>query len=145
DTSWTTVADDGYALLSTLQGKLNGLVPNWTDSTGVPATGDDGSYGPDASRTPWRVATDYGWFNQPRAATFLNAVATYLDANGGIARLFEPNSAYRGGLAMSGLPAASAKAQSYTDAWLTTAVDDDTYFPGTLRPLYMLLMTQQFP
>jgi len=144
DTSWTTLANDSYTLLSTLQTQMSGLVPNWSDGMGTPATGDDGKYGPDASRTPWRVAVDYAWFNEPKAATFLNAVATYVDANGGIARLFEPNSAYRGGLAMSGLPATSAKAQAYTDAWLQTSVDDDTYFPGTLRPIYMLLLADKF-
>ncbi len=145
DPSWTTVANDGYALLATLQGKQSGLVPDWSDGSGNPAAGDEGAYGPDASRTPWRIATDYAWFNEPKAVTFLNDLATYVDANGGVARLFEPNSNYRGALAMSALPAASAKAQEYTDAWLTTSVDDDSYFPGTLRPLYMLLLAHKFP
>jgi endo-1,4-beta-D-glucanase Y len=145
DTSWNAVADSGYELLAALQASKNGLVSDWSDGSGVAATGDEGEYGPDASRTPWRVATDYAWFNETRAITFLNNAATYVDENGGLARTFEPNSAYRGGLAMSALPAASAKAQEYTDAWLTTSVDDDTYFPGTLRPLYMLLMAHRFP
>jgi endo-1,4-beta-D-glucanase Y len=145
DTSWNTVANDGYALLATLQGKQSGLVPDWSDGSGNPAAGDEGAYGPDASRTPWRIATDYAWFNEPKAVTFLNNLATYVDANGGVARLFEPNSNYRGALAMSALPATSAKAQEYTDAWLTTAVDDESYFPGTLRPLYLLLLAHRFP
>ena len=145
DTSWNTVASDGYALLSTLQAAQKGLVPDWSNSSGTPASGTEGQYGPDASRTPWRVATDYAWFNEPKAVTFLNGLATYVDANGGVARLFEPNSAFRGGLAMSALPAASTKAQEYTDAWLQTSVDDNTYFPGTLRPLYMLLLANKFP
>jgi hypothetical protein len=145
DTSWNTVASDGYALLSTLQAAQNGLVPDWTSASGTPASGTEGQYGPDASRTPWRVATDYAWFNEPKAVTFLNNLASYVDANGGVARLFEPNSAFRGGLAMSALPTGGTKAQAYTDAWLQTAVDDNTYFPGTLRPLYMLLLANKFP
>jgi endoglucanase len=145
DPSWTTLADDGYTLLTTLQGAQGGLVPDWSDAVGTPAAGTEGMYGPDASRTPWRIATDYAWFNEPRAVAFLNALAAYVDAQGGVARLFEPNSAFRGGLAMSALPAVSAKAQEYTDAWLTTSVDDNTYFPGTLRPLYLLLLAHQFP
>lgn len=145
DTSWNTLAGDGYELLAALQAAQSGLVPDWSNAAGTPAAAEEGQYGPDASRTPWRVATDYAWFNEPRAATFLNNLSTYVDANGGVARLFEPNSNFRGGLAMSALPAASAKAQEYTDAWLTTSVDDDTYFPGTLRPLYMLLLAHRFP
>lgn len=144
DTSWNTLADDGYTLLAALQTAKGGLVPDWSDAAGAPAAGDEGAYGPDASRTPWRVATDYVWFNEPRAATFLNNLATYVDGNGGVQRLFEPNSAFRGGLAMSALPAATTKAQMFTDAWLTTSVDDDSYFPGTLRPLYMLLLSHRF-
>ena len=145
DTSWNAVADDGYELLATLQAAQAGLVPDWSNASGTPAAGTEGQYGPDASRTPWRVATDYVWFNEPKAVTFLNNVVSYVDKNRGIARLFQPNSAFRGGLAMSALPASSAKAQEYTDAWLRTSVDDDTYFPGTLRPLYMLLMAHKFP
>jgi hypothetical protein len=145
DTSWSTVASDGYDLLAGLQAAQSGLVPDWSSASGTPASGTEGQYGHDASRTPWRVATDYVWFNEPKAATFLNQLATYVDGHGGVARLFEPNSAFRGGLAMSALPATGTKAQEYTDAWLTTSVDDDTYFPGTLRPLYMLLLANKFP
>ena len=39
----------------------------------------------------------------------------------------------------------SATAHEYRDAWLMTAVDDESYFPGTLRPVYMLLMANKFP
>jgi hypothetical protein len=48
---------------------------------------------------------------------------------------------------ISGLPQASAKAQSYTDAWLMTSSerDDDSYYPGTLRLVYMLLLSNTFP
>jgi len=145
DTSWNAVATDGYELLAAQQAARGGLVSDWSNASGTPAAGDEGQYGPDASRTPWRVATDYAWFNEPKAVTFLNNLASYVDANGGVARLFAPNSAFRGGLAMSALPATSTKAQEYTDAWLSTSVDDDTYFPGTLRPLYMLLMAHKFP
>jgi hypothetical protein len=147
DTTWRNLTDSSYTLLASLQSKMNGLVPNWTSSTGTIPSGDDGTYGNDASRTPWRIATDYAWNNEPRAVTFLNNVSKYIDGNGGIAHLFTPNSAFRGGLAASGLPQTSAKAQSYTDAWLMTSSerDDNSYYPGTLRLVYMLLMSNTFP
>jgi hypothetical protein len=146
DTTWRSLTDSSYTLLASLQAKMNGLVPNWTNSSAAILSGTDGTYGEDASRTPWRIATDYAWNNEARAATFLNNVSQYIDANGGIARLFSPNSAYRGGLATSGLPQSSAKAQAYTDAWLMTSSerDDDSYYPGTLRLIYMLLMSNTF-
>jgi endo-1,4-beta-D-glucanase Y len=147
DATWRNLANDSYTLLANVQAKMNGLVPNWTNSSGAIPAGDDGTYGFDASRTPWRIATDYVWYGEPRAVTFLDHVSQYVDANGGIPRLFTPNSAFRGGLAMSGLHQDSTKAQGYTDAWLTTVseVDDNDYYPGTLRLIYMLLMAQVFP
>ena len=62
-----------------------------------------------------------------------------------MASVFTPNSNFRGAAAMSGWQKDGTTAQAYTDAWLSTAVDDKTYFPGTLRPIYLLLAAQQFP
>lgn len=145
DSAWTTLVDDGYALLETLQGKMNGLVPDWADPNGNVPSGDRGQYGPDASRTPWRVATDYVWFEDARAVTYLDKVAAYVESVGGVARSLTPNSNYRGALAMSALQKDATTAREYADAWLTTSVDDESYFPGTLRPVYMLLLANQFP
>lgn len=145
DATWSDLVDDGYALLSTLQSRMGGLVADWSDAAGNPQAGDRGEYGPDASRTPWRVATDYVWNNEPRAVSFLDAFSAYLEQNGGVAGAFTPNSNFRGAAAMSGWQQGSTKAQEYTDAWLSTAVDDNTYFPGTLRPIYMLLAAHRFP
>src|SRR5690606_7725782 len=145
DNTWNTLVDDSYAHLATVQGKMDGLVPDWADPAGNIPAGDRGSYGPDASRTPWRVATDYVWFQEPRAVTYLNNVHDYVEAAGGISRAQTPNSNYRGALAMSALQKDAVTAQAYTDAWLTTSVDDESYFPGTLRPVYMLLLANQFP
>jgi hypothetical protein len=145
DATWTTLVDDSYTHLATVQGKMNGLVPDWADPAGNIPSGDRGQYGPDASRTPWRVATDYVWFQEPRAVTYLDNVYDYVEGAGGISRAQTPNSNYRGALAMSALQKDAATAQAYTDAWLTTSVDDESYFPGTLRPVYMLLLANQFP
>jgi hypothetical protein len=68
-----------------------------------------------------------------------------VESNGGIPFLFAPASNYRGALAMSGWHQDSTTAQEYTDAWLTTSVDDETYYPGTLRVVYLLLAAGMFP
>ena len=145
DSTWTTLANDSYSRLAKVQSAMNGLASNWTDSSGtIPSgtDGTDGTDGNDASRVPWRIATDDVWNGEPKAVTFLNNMSS-----GGIQRLFAPNSAFRGGLAMSGLQQSSAKAQTYTDAWLQTASeqDDAVYYAGTLRLVYMLIMAQVFP
>jgi endo-1,4-beta-D-glucanase Y len=145
DATWTTLVNDSYTHLATVQGKMNGLVSDWADPAGNIPSGDRGQYGPDASRTPWRVATDYVWFQEARAVTYLDNVYDYVEGAGGISRAQTPNSNYRGALAMGALQKDAATAQAYTDAWLTTSVDDESYFPGTLRPVYMLLLANQFP
>ena len=145
DSKWTDLTTGGYQLLNQLQTRMNGLFPDWSDASGNPQSGDRGAYGPDASRVPWRVATDYVWNGDQRAEAILNNLVTHIDGNSkGIARLFTPNSNYRGGLALAGLQLDGVKAQAYADAWLETAVDDGSYFPGTLRPIYMLLATNKF-
>ena len=145
DSTWTNLADDSYTLLANLQSQMSGLVPDWTDSSGTIPSGTEGQYGPDASRTPWRIATDYVWNGDPRAVTFLGNVSNYVQAHQGVARSLSPNSTYRGPLALSGLPLGTTAAKTYADGWLTTVVDDTTYFPGTLRLVYLLLATQNFP
>lgn len=145
DQSWNTLANDSYALLATVQANKNGLVSDWTNSSGTIPSGTEGEYGPDASRTPWRIATDYAWNNESKAVTFLNGVSTWVEGQGGVQRALEPNSTYRGPFGLSGLPKGGTTAKAYVDAWLTTAVDDTTYFPGTLRPIYLLLAAHKFP
>src|SRR5690606_31293708 len=100
---WGNLVNDGYTMLAAQQARRDGLVTDWCDSSGNPISNitgnEDPRYGPDASRTPWRVAIDYVWNGDERAATFLTNVANHVDANGGIARLFTPNSNFRGGVA----------------------------------------------
>lgn len=148
DQTWDSMVNDGYTMLASQQARHDGLVTDWCDASGNAMGGLNGEevrYGPDASRTPWRVATDYAWNQDMRAVTFLDNVASHVERNGGIPRLFTPNSNFRGGVAFSAIHQDSGKAQAYTDAWLQTSVDDETYFPGTLRLVYMLLASHRFP
>ncbi len=144
---WTSLTDKGYTLLAGNQTRKGGLFSDWSNDSGGAATAGDHSddFGPDASRVPWRLATDYAWFNEARAVPLLDTFREAVIAEGGPARAFTPNSNFRGGSAFSAIVADGATAAEFTDAWLMTAVDDDTYFPGTLRLVYMLLAAGKFP
>lgn len=144
---WTSLTDKGYSLLAGNQTRKNGLFSDWSNDSGGVATQGNHSddFGPDASRVPWRLATDYVWFNETRAVPLLDTFRAAVIAEGGPARAFTPNSNFRGGSAFSAFVEDGPTAAEYTDAWLMTAVDDDTYFPGTLRLVYMLLAAGQFP
>lgn len=65
---WNKAAGDTYTLLASASDSSTGLVRNWGSSDGGDATPDchnayirSASYGDDAARTPWRIATDYLW------------------------------------------------------------------------------------
>jgi endo-1,4-beta-D-glucanase Y len=146
DAVWTDLLNSGYDLLEANQARKGGTFSDWSNDTGGTSGGSHSDdFGPDASRVPWRVATDYVWNDEPRAVPILDAFAAYVEAQGGVARAFTTNSNYRGGSAFSGIHKDAATAAAYTDAWLMTSVDDESYFPGTLRPVYMLLAANKFP
>jgi endo-1,4-beta-D-glucanase Y len=143
---WTSLTDSGYTLLAGNQMRKNGLFSDWSnDSGGVSAGSHSDDFGPDASRVPWRLAMDYIWNGEMRAADLLDTFAAAVEAEGGVSRAFTPNSNYRGGSAFAYIHKDAASAHEARDAWLMTSVDDQSYFPGTLRPVYMLLAANKFP
>jgi endo-1,4-beta-D-glucanase Y len=143
---WADLIDSGYDLLAANQARKEGVFSDWSDEAGALATAGNHSddFGPDASRVPWRVVTDYIWNGEPRAASILDAFRARVTMEGGPQRAFVPNSMFRGAAAFSAMVTDAATARESTEAWLLTAVDDETYFPGTLRPLYLLLAAGQF-
>ena len=148
DTFWNTLATDAYTALAAYQklsisGSTGALVPNWGTISG---TATDANYGYDACRTPWRVATDYVWFQTPAAKTFLQNVSTYVDGKNGVASVpFDKNSSFVGAFALSGMAASQAKADQYLNDWLSATLDDTAYFQGALKGVYLLLANQEFP
>ncbi|HYP91390.1 MAG TPA: glycosyl hydrolase family 8, partial [Polyangiaceae bacterium] len=82
---WNKAAEDTYELLSRASNAATGLVRNWGSVAGGQASGDcfnaykrADSYGADAARTPWRIATDYLWFETPKAKTWSNKLAQWV-------------------------------------------------------------------
>lgn len=158
DTSfWNTMASDAYWLLSQFQSRLGGLVPDWGQISGTLGgrTRGGATYGYDACRTPWRVATDYCWFGTAEAKTFLQTVNTQV-----ILTSYPPspynaaegnnNSAYVGSFALVGTAIDQATANAYFTNWLDAPYLDDyvsgdeKYYQGTLRVLYLMLYGGRF-
>jgi endo-1,4-beta-D-glucanase Y len=59
----------------------NGLVPAWSTPAGVPqapaGSGHPTHHQLDSCRTPFRLAQDYCWFNEPRALTYLQKINAF--------------------------------------------------------------------
>jgi endo-1,4-beta-D-glucanase Y len=81
---WTAIIDKGYEVLAASQNP-SGLVPAWTDASGVPTpswTGGPTHYQYDAARVPFRIAQDYCETGDPRARTILGKLTTFFSAIG---------------------------------------------------------------
>lgn len=139
--AWSALADGSYQLYAIYQARMDSLVPDWSGPDGS----DNGSsYSNDACRTPWRVAVDYGWTGDTRAKTFMQNIAGWVDAHGGLPQAAPvQNSAFVGALALSG-GYEQGKFDGYLAAWLNAKLDDRAYYPGTLRVLYLLVATGKF-
>lgn len=86
---WNKAAEDTYQLLARASNGTTGLVRNWGSSDGNGATADchnaynrAGSYGDDAARTPWRVATDFLWYGTPAAKAWNDKVSQWVSSQG---------------------------------------------------------------
>jgi len=82
---WQRVIDRGYAVLesclNTANGNRdNGLVPAWCDSTGGPVEAFPGAmqnYQYDSARTPFRMAQDWAYAQEPRARAYLQKTSAF--------------------------------------------------------------------
>jgi endo-1,4-beta-D-glucanase Y len=139
--TWTALADGSYQLFAIYQARMANLVPDWSGPDGS----DNGSgYSYDACRTPWRVAVDYGWSGDTRAKTFMQNISSWVDANGGLPKAAQAqNSAFVGAFALAG-GYDQGKFDGYMARWLGADLDDEPYFQGTLRVLYLLVAAGKF-
>ncbi len=139
---WTQMAADTYPLYATYQAAKEGLICGWAKLD----AGCTSEFDWDGVRAPWRVATDYAWFQGTDAQGVLSQISAYVDSHGGIAGVsFDPNSAFRGSLALSGIATTQEKFDTYVTDWLASATQDDPYFQATLRVLFLMLAAGQFP
>ena len=168
DNNWKTVIlDKNYSILATVAGS-SGLVPDWSNNAGAVNQGtlmasgsvgagtyDNGHYGYDACRTPWRIALDYCFNNEPRALAYLNKIGGFFSALGagnigdqyavtGAQTMGNKNMAFIGTAGVAGM----ASYQSLVDgAFMYGATNNGgntAYFPQSLRVLTMLMMSGNF-
>ena len=71
NTRWNTVVDKSYAILASAMNATTGLVPDWVSGS----TGPNYTY--DATRTPYRIGTDYCWNDESRAQSFLQKISAF--------------------------------------------------------------------
>lgn len=83
---WDKVVESSYRVLAatlnaTNGNAANGLVPAWSTPEGVPMappnSGHPTHHQLDSCRTPFRIAQDYCWFEEPRALDYLRKIGEF--------------------------------------------------------------------
>jgi endo-1,4-beta-D-glucanase Y len=126
---WNQVVDSSYTILNNslnaASGNLqNGLVPAWCSSSGVPGgqAGAPLNFQNDATRTPFRIAEDYCFSNEPRAKAYLAKITAFY-AGVGVANITngydlngtpDPDKVYPAGLQAASFVGPAAVAAMYS-------------------------------
>jgi endo-1,4-beta-D-glucanase Y len=144
--NWKGLATRGYTLLKTIQANpaCNGEFPESVQIDGTLWNGDPCDFGYDSCRVPWRLATDYAWFGTADSKTMLDSLRTNVVKGNPVTSARQQNSAFVGGLALSGVSADQATMNDFCKKWVDAktaggSYDDNPYFQNTLAVLYLLV------
>lgn len=163
DKNWSgVILRRNYEILAKVSGD-KGLVPDWTTNEGVVNTGtlmnmatfDNNSYGYDATRTPWRIALDYCFNDEPRAKAYLDKIGAFFNGIGassigdkyslsGQQTSGNKNMAFIGPAGVSGMAGFQTLVDGAFTYGSTNNGGDGAYFPQSLRVLTMLMMSGNF-
>jgi endo-1,4-beta-D-glucanase Y len=89
---WMSVIEQSYLTIAANPGASLGLLPDWSsgdgslliDGPGYNAFDSGNSMYKDGIRVYWRLATDYLWFGEERARSFLEKAIVFLESRGGV-------------------------------------------------------------
>ncbi len=153
---WNQFALDSYVVLSQATYPTTGLVPDWTNwsgDDGCTSAEQEGGYGYDAARTPWRIALDHVWWGTPESAAWLATVTNWVAANG-IANVVDGyelvgtpvgtahNSVFVGAFAVGAMTQSQALVDQFTQDLL--GINDTAYFQLSTRALYLATLAGHF-
>ena len=82
---WKSVLDAMYTYMSKVQDTGTGVFPDWSNAAGVAANPNNNSadktywtFNKESVRIPWRIAWDYYWYQDARAAAILNTLQNFI-------------------------------------------------------------------
>jgi Endoglucanase Y len=82
---WTGVLNAMYAYMQKVQDAGTSVFPDWSNDAGMAAKPSNGSadltywqFNKESVRIPWRIAWDYYWYQDPRAAAILTKLNTFI-------------------------------------------------------------------
>ena len=128
--NWQGVLDANYAYMKKVQDAGTGVFPDWSDVNGKAIDPNNGSakstywtFNKESVRIPWRIAWDYYWYQDPRAAAILTKLNEFISkkASG------DPNSTalstnYSWDLSVGKDYANSSVSNQWYSAWCATGI-----------------------
>lgn len=119
DHNWKRVIDTQYEILDRVSDRYTGIIPDWSDEYGN-STGRSFRMSYDAIRTPWRIAIDQAWNDEPRAQAYVTTALNRVIGISGVhdVKMYEMNGApteYHNELAVA-MWAAGAHASTISDS-----------------------------
>jgi endo-1,4-beta-D-glucanase Y len=168
DGEWSGLLDAEYGLVDTMQTAFaadTGLLPDFiTDPTGSPAPApanflesvNDGRYGYNACRDPWRLGVHYLTSGDARAKAAIERLDAWIESDtGGDARAIHPGYNLDGSMSAGNYFAhafvspfgVAAMSDASHQAWLnaiwdaTTEEDNTNYYDDSLKLLSMIAMS----
>ena len=83
--NWTGVLNAMYAYMQKVQDAGTGVFPDWSNDAGAATKPSNGSadntywqFNKESVRIPWRIAWDYYWYQDPRAAAVLTKLNGFI-------------------------------------------------------------------
>ncbi len=145
-TNWRNLATRGLEMMKAVQAdtRCAGELPESVKIDGTIWDGDPCDFGYDSCRVPWRLAADYAWFGTADSKTMLDLLRTGVVKGDPVASARQKNSAFVGGLALSGMSADQATMTDFCTKWVNakaagSGFDDNPYFQKTLGVIYLLV------
>ena len=150
-TNWRNLATRGLEMMKAVQAdtRCAGEFPESVKIDGTIWDGDPCDFGYDSCRVPWRLAADYAWFGTADSKTMLDLLRTGVVKGDPVASARQKNSAFVGGLALSGVSADQATMNDFCTKWVNaktagSGFDDNPYFQKTLGVIYLLVAGGMF-
>ena len=170
---WTSVLNAQYTYMLNVQAAGTGVFPDWSDGSGNAINPPNNSakttywtFNKESVRIPWRIAWDYYWFADERAASVLNTLNNFIMARSNNDPLSIPAVNYSWNLSIGAdiqgqnLPTqwqaawcATGMAGNSMD-WLNTCTNvlnatvmqtsASSYFPNILQMMYSQLLNGMY-
>ncbi len=170
--NWTGVLDAEYAYMQQMQAAGTGVLPDWSNGAGVAVNPDNGSadktywtFNKESVRIPWRLAWDYYWFQDARAASVLNTLNAFISTRSGgdPSQIPAVNYSYNldvgadivgsrvpvqwsGAWCVTGMAGASAWLDACTSLFNAQSMrpNASSYFPDILQMMYSQLLNGMY-